>query len=228
MYGSANIHGGECGRAFVGGHFRVIITASDVTMGNDKGVSRRDLLTFWRRPLAAMREPERAPASAPRDHARTARPPPLRPPGMMHEQLLIATCTRCGKCVEACPATRSFRSERSGATFAVRPRIEPRRQPCVLCTGLQCTHVCPSGALLPVIRQPRRRLGTAVLDAARMRDLARPALRRVHHALPDAGRAQRRRRRALCASTSRSASGAGCASARARPSRRRSIVVPRE
>jgi ferredoxin-type protein NapG len=140
-------------------------------MGNDKGVSRRDLLTFWRRPLAAMREPERAPASAPATTPATApgtaRPPPLRPPGMMHEQLLIATCTRCGKCVEACPADAIFPLGAEWGDLRGTPAIEPRRQPCVLCTGLQCTHVCPSGALLPVYVNHDVVMGTAVLDAAR-------------------------------------------------------------
>src|SRR5438874_11792275 len=52
-------------------------------MGKDgKGVSRRELLTFWRRPLTELREPAPAPPAV-------TRAPPLRPPGMLQEQLLV-------------------------------------------------------------------------------------------------------------------------------------------
>src|SRR5690348_9528028 len=55
-------------------------------MGKDgKGVSRRELLTFWRRPLRELRETVPEP-SAP---TVTVRSPPLRPPGMLQEELLV-------------------------------------------------------------------------------------------------------------------------------------------
>src|SRR5882672_9839427 len=70
-----------------------------------KGLSRRELLSFWRKPLesAVKTINPPAPPAAPKH-----RPPPLRPPGMLHELLLAKHCIRCGKCVEACPADAIF------------------------------------------------------------------------------------------------------------------------
>jgi ferredoxin-type protein NapG len=126
-----------------------------------KGVSRRELLTFWRRPLADAVK-RQAPPPPP-----TVRPPPLRPPGMLQEQLLVDACIRCGKCVDVCPARAIFPLGSDWGRAEGTPAIDARRQPCVLCTGLQCTHVCPSGALLPTYVNGDVVMGTAVLDADR-------------------------------------------------------------
>jgi MauM/NapG family ferredoxin protein len=135
-------------------------------MGKDpkdpKGVSRRELLTFWRKPLEELsRKPAPAPPPA-------LRPPPLRPPGMMHELMLVNSCIKCGKCVEICPADAihplgpGWGDKATGTPF-----IDARQQPCVLCNELKCTHVCPSGALIPVFQNRDVTMGTAVLDAMR-------------------------------------------------------------
>lgn len=132
-----------------------------MSRGDGKGVSRRDLLTFWRRPIAELRKP---PAPAPSPGA--VRPPPLRPPGMMSEELLVNSCIRCGRCVEACPADAIFPlGEDWGRAFGT-PAIDARTRPCVVCTGLQCTHVCPSGALQPVYNERDVAMGTARLEEA--------------------------------------------------------------
>src|SRR5437868_4976705 len=99
-------------------------------MGKDskdpKGVSRRELLTFWRKPLADL-------ANKPVPAPPVTRPPPLRPPGMMHELMLVSSCIRCGKCVEACPADAihplpgGFGDRAEGTPF-----IDARTRPCVL------------------------------------------------------------------------------------------------
>jgi ferredoxin-type protein NapG len=125
-----------------------------------KGVSRRELLTFWRRPLKELSEtvipvpPEK-------------RPPPLRPPGMMHELMLVNTCTKCGLCVQECPAHAIKPLGADWGKAAGTPYIDARKQPCVLCTGLRCTHVCPSGALIPVYVNRDVVMGTAVVDEQR-------------------------------------------------------------
>ena len=111
-----------------------------------KGVSRRELLTFWRRPLEPAVKTYKPP---PPMALPIVRPPPLRPPGMLHELLLQKHCIRCGKCVEECPADAIFPLGADWGAAAGTPAIDARKQPCVLCTGLKCTHVCPSGALLP-------------------------------------------------------------------------------
>jgi ferredoxin-type protein NapG len=127
-----------------------------------KGVSRRELLTFWRKPLKELAEKPRPPAPV-----APTRPPPLRPPGLMHELILVNSCIRCGKCVEVCPANAIAPLGADWGAASGTPFIDARRQPCVLCDGLQCTHVCPSGALQPTYSNRDVKMGTAILDAAR-------------------------------------------------------------
>jgi ferredoxin-type protein NapG len=117
-----------------------------------KDVSRRELLTFWRRP-------QPVPAAGP--------PPPLRPPGALDEKALLDTCHRCGKCVEACPADAIFPLGAAWGAAQGTPAIDARRRPCVICTGLECTHVCPSGALKPLAAAAQIAMGTAVVDERR-------------------------------------------------------------
>lgn len=73
----------------------------------------------------------------------------LRPPGALAiDEQFTGACSRSGKCVEVCPAQcikiDSTRTVANGA-----PYIEPDVMPCILCTGLECMHNCPSGALVP-------------------------------------------------------------------------------
>jgi ferredoxin-type protein NapG len=126
------------------------------------GVSRRELLTFWRRPLEQAVKTVRPP---PPLQAPPSRPPPLRPPGMLHELLLVKHCVRCGKCVEECPADAIFPLGAEWGQAAGTPAIDARKQPCVLCTGLRCTTVCPSGALLLTVNNAEVAMGKAVVDA---------------------------------------------------------------
>ncbi|HQY89671.1 MAG TPA: 4Fe-4S dicluster domain-containing protein [Tepidisphaeraceae bacterium] len=71
---------------------------------------------------------------------------PLRPPGALTEDDFLSTCSRCGKCVEVCPAhcIKIENDVHGGAPF-----IEPSVMPCVLCSELACMMSCPSGALVP-------------------------------------------------------------------------------
>lgn len=133
-------------------------------MSNDekKGVSRRDLLTFWRRPLETAVKTVVPPKPLPQ----VRRAYPLRPPGTMHELILQKHCTHCGLCVEACPADAIALLGADWGTAAGTPAIDARRQPCVLCTGLKCTAVCPSGALQMTINPTEVRMGTARVDTA--------------------------------------------------------------
>jgi ferredoxin-type protein NapG len=144
-----------------------------------KGVSRRELLTFWRRPLEELKEKPKPPAPT--------RPPPLRPPGTMHEMLLVNTCIRCGKCVEICPAEAILPlGPEWGAAYGT-PYIDARARPCVLCDGLQCTHVCPSGALQPVYNNRDVAMGKAVIDRARCVTYLGQACDVCHRACPIPG-----------------------------------------
>jgi ferredoxin-type protein NapG len=133
-------------------------------MSNDekKGGSRRDLLTFWRKPLESVAKTVKPPPPLPQP---IRRPPPLRPPGMLHELLLVKHCEKCGLCVEACPADAIFPLGADWGAAAGTPAIDARKQPCVLCTGLRCSNVCPSGALLPQVNNIEVRMGTARVDS---------------------------------------------------------------
>jgi len=99
----------------------------------------------------------------------------LRPPGALDEFAFLTACTRCDKCLPACPQDAILKAPGS-ARFAVgTPYIRPRAMPCFLCTELPCIPACPEGALV----WPRRlvkgaevegpkavRMGVAVVQAA--------------------------------------------------------------
>lgn len=89
----------------------------------------------------------------------------LRPPSAIAEDEFLNACQRCGKCVEVCPAHCIF--PMGGDTPAAgTPVINADDSPCVVCEGLQCTHVCPSGALLPLLNPRGIHMGMAeVYDA---------------------------------------------------------------
>jgi ferredoxin-type protein NapG len=72
----------------------------------------------------------------------------LRPPGAIAEKQFVQTCDRSNKCVEACPA-KCIKLEPGGKNGAGVPYIEIDSAACVVCDGLYCMHVCPSGALVP-------------------------------------------------------------------------------
>ncbi len=89
----------------------------------------------------------------------------LRPPGAIEERAFLETCERCGLCVEACPANAIFASVALGDdALSGTPVIDPNRAACVVCDGLDCMHVCPSGALKLVPQASAIRMGLAIVD----------------------------------------------------------------
>lgn len=74
----------------------------------------------------------------------------LRPPGALHEQSFRDTCSRCGECVRVCPA-QCIKIDSTGVRGQGAPYIDADDMPCVVCDGLMCMHVCPTGALVPTI-----------------------------------------------------------------------------
>jgi ferredoxin-type protein NapG len=73
----------------------------------------------------------------------------LRPPGALPEQRFLDTCSRCGDCVRVCPA-QCIKIDSLGERGGGAPFIDVTVMPCVVCEGLQCMHVCPTGALAPI------------------------------------------------------------------------------
>ncbi len=89
----------------------------------------------------------------------------LRPPGAIDEPTFLDKCYRCGACVDVCPAKAILPSRAADARLAGTPVIDPNLAACVVCEGLQCTQVCPSGALTPLHDPGEIRMGLAVVNA---------------------------------------------------------------
>ncbi len=92
---------------------------------------------------------------------------PLRPPGALPEEQFLATCIRCGKCVQACPFRAIVLADLfDGLRIMGTPMVRPRQAPCYLC--LKCPPVCPSGALQRNLKEKEQvRMGTARIDTKR-------------------------------------------------------------
>jgi MauM/NapG family ferredoxin protein len=85
----------------------------------------------------------------------SAGPELLRPPGALDELAFLTACTRCDKCLRACPQESILRAP-AGSGFSVgTPYIHPRSMPCFLCAELPCIPACPEGALV----WPKRWIG---------------------------------------------------------------------
>ncbi len=78
----------------------------------------------------------------------------LRPPGALDELEFLTKCTRCDKCMRACPENAILLASPSAGLALKTPYIEPRSVPCFLCTTLPCVAACEDEALI----WPRRTL----------------------------------------------------------------------
>jgi ferredoxin-type protein NapG len=87
----------------------------------------------------------------------------IRPPGAQAEPDFLASCIKCGQCVEACPFdTLSLASAEEKRAIGV-PYFEPRETPCYMCEDAPCIAACPTDALLPGTAIEDARMGLAVL-----------------------------------------------------------------
>jgi len=100
----------------------------------------------------------------------------LRPPGALEEFAFLTACTRCDKCIKACPQDSLIRAGGEAKLGVGTPHLVVRAMPCFLCTDLPCIPACPEGALVWPKRQvgdtelsgPRAvKIGTAVVKASR-------------------------------------------------------------
>ncbi len=71
----------------------------------------------------------------------------LRPPGALEEDLFLASCIKCGQCLQVCPPqVVKLAGIRQGFGIGT-PYITPREGGCILCSGLPCVLACPTGSL---------------------------------------------------------------------------------
>jgi MauM/NapG family ferredoxin protein len=95
----------------------------------------------------------------------TKRVPLLRPPGAITERQFLQDCTRCDKCIHACPKDAIVKAPKKfGFLVMGTPYIDPIKNPCVMCDDLPCISACPDGALLPVDSPADVNMGYAILD----------------------------------------------------------------
>jgi len=72
----------------------------------------------------------------------------LRPPGALNELAFLTACTRCDKCIEACPQGSLKRAPATAGLAMGTPHLIPREMPCFLCESLPCVTACHEGALV--------------------------------------------------------------------------------
>jgi len=95
----------------------------------------------------------------------TKRVPLLRPPGAITERQFLQNCTRCDKCIHACPKDAIVKAPKKfGFLVMGTPYIDPMKTPCVMCDDLPCISACPDSALLPVDSPNEVNMGYAILD----------------------------------------------------------------
>ena len=89
-------------------------------------------------------------------------PSVLRPPGAAEEADFLARCIRCQRCQDACAKGAIQLAGPGDRTQSGTPFINAADNACNLC--LECTHTCPTGALLPLEAREEVRMGAAVID----------------------------------------------------------------
>lgn len=87
----------------------------------------------------------------------------LRPPGALREKLFMQSCINCGVCAQVCPTEciKFFTQDLEGQVKPNTPYIIAADRACNLC--LECTKICPTGALMPVKEKKDVRMGLAIL-----------------------------------------------------------------
>jgi ferredoxin-type protein NapG len=92
----------------------------------------------------------------------------FRPPGAAPEIEFLATCTRCGDCIDVCPVHAILKAPAEAGLAAGTPWIDPATRACVVCDDMPCARVCETGALVvPVDGWASIHMGELTLDPAR-------------------------------------------------------------
>lgn len=91
--------------------------------------------------------------------------PRLRPPGALDEDSFLASCIKCGQCVQVCPVVAIVLADVDEGFGIGVPYIDARAQACDFsCDAVQCVLACPTGALTHEISKKEEvRMGIARL-----------------------------------------------------------------
>jgi ferredoxin-type protein NapG len=88
----------------------------------------------------------------------------LRPPGAVPEKEFLATCTKCGMCVAACPYDSLTLAKPGDNKPIGTPYFIPRTNPCYMCKDIPCVPVCPTGSLDKALVSQKNESGELKLD----------------------------------------------------------------
>jgi ferredoxin-type protein NapG len=89
-------------------------------------------------------------------------PDVIRPPGALNEKDFLSACIRCQRCEEACMPEAIKLAGDNDSTYSGTPFILPDETACTLC--LECTKVCPTGALKFIEKKEDVKIGLAKVD----------------------------------------------------------------
>lgn len=99
-------------------------------------------------------------APVPPTSARRRTIPVLRPPGAIDEEGFLAGCTRCDRCVQACPHDAILHAPDRFREAAGTPIIDPDHQPCLMCEDFPCIAACQPNVLTQLVP---KMMGTAIV-----------------------------------------------------------------
>ncbi len=90
----------------------------------------------------------------------------MRPPGALDEKDFLASCIKCGQCVQVCPVNAVKLDDLEDGFGLGSAYINAREQACDFsCDGLQCVLACPTGSLTHILDYVKdTRMGFAKLE----------------------------------------------------------------
>ncbi|MDR2790321.1 MAG: 4Fe-4S dicluster domain-containing protein [Campylobacteraceae bacterium] len=89
----------------------------------------------------------------------------LRPPAALDEKEFLATCIKCGQCIQVCPYHSINMYDITHLNSIGTPYINANERGCYLCDLLPCILACPTGSLRHEVQRAEEiRMGTAYIS----------------------------------------------------------------